>query len=201
MTMINKEVLKSTKPCADRWKNYLEFYSDFNGSFDEFLELDKISHDDKIWVAKKVLNKNQLVHFATLCAQSVVQIYNERYPHDKRISDCVEYLLTITDFSSLSNEQREKLIELRERSRAARAAAYATDAAARAAAYATDAAARAADAAAYATDVADAAAYAAYAAYAADDAARAAAYAARKTQQELNLKFLSAASKIVGEIK
>ena len=190
MTMINKEVLKSTKPCADRWKNYLEFYSDFNGSFDEFLELDKISHDDKIWVAKKVLNKNQLVHFATLCAQSVVQIYNERYPHDKRISDCVEYLLTITDFSSLSNEQREKLIELRERSRAARAAAYATDAAA-----------RAADAAAYATDVADAAAYAAYAAYAADDAARAAAYAARKTQQELNLKFLSAASKIVGEIK
>ena len=224
MIMINKEVLRSTNPCVERWKNYLEFYSEFNGPIDEFLDLDKISYDDKIWVARRVLNRNQLVYFAVLCAESVFHIYEDKYPSDKRISDCLSYMETIVDFSDLTNEQRDKLAVLRNDCWSARtyaAAAYAAaDAAAAAdatyavyaAAYAATYAVYAADAAVYAADAAAAAyaadaAAAAYAAAYAASAAYAAAYTAgavyaenkelvRENQRNLNLQFLKMAASL-----
>jgi hypothetical protein len=47
---ITREYLRSFEPCKDRWNNYLKHYSDFEGSFYEFLCLDKISIKDKHWV-------------------------------------------------------------------------------------------------------------------------------------------------------
>lgn len=47
---ITKEFLEGLNPCADRWKNYLKYYSDWTGSLAEFLELDKITTEDKLWV-------------------------------------------------------------------------------------------------------------------------------------------------------
>jgi hypothetical protein len=182
---INKELLKTFNPCSDRWKNFLEYYSNFNGSFDEFIDLENCSYDDKIWVARKVLNKNQLVHFGLLCAESVLSIFENKYPKDKRVGDCIRYLMTIDNFENITDKQREEILKHRSAADAAAdAAAYA--------AYAADAAAYAAyvdaaDAAYAAAYAADAAAYAAYAAYA---DAYADASAARKIQQELNLQFL-----------
>ena len=192
---INKDLLKTFNPCADRWKNFLEYYSEFNGSFDDFVDLDNCSYDDKIWVAKKVLSKNQLVHFGLLCAESVLSIFEDKYLNDTRVGDCLRYLMSIKDFNNITAQEKEKILEHRY---AAYAAAYAAvDAAADAAAYA---AADAADAAAYAAAAAaDAAAYAAAdaAADAADAAADAAAYAAaRKMQQGLNLELLKVAASL-----
>jgi len=208
MIIINKEVLKSTAPCVERWKNYLEHYCEFNGPFDDFLNLDKISYDDKIWVAKKVLNINQLVHFAILCAESVLNIYEIKYPNDKRISNYLVFIKTIVDFNSMTNEQRGKLRELRggvwqarnyAAADAADAAVYAADAADAAgyAGYAADADAANAVAAGYAAAVADAIAAghtaAVAAGYAAAFAADAVIAAARTDQQNLNLQFLKMA--------
>ena len=164
MIQINARKLRAMNPCRSRFDgNFLVHYPSFSGTWSEFLGLGKISYDDKIWVARRVLNKNQLIHFAVLCAQSVLSIYENRYPDDKRISDLINFMITIVDFSNLSNEQQEKLRELRS---AAAAAVYA------ACAVAADAAACAADAAC-AVD-------------AADDAAD----AARKIQKDLNISFL-----------
>ena len=139
---LNVEIIKNMNPCKSRFDdNFLVHYPKYDSNFEQFLSLDRIAYEDKIWVARRLLNKNQLVHFAVLCAQSVLSIYENKYPDDNRIKDCVEYLMTITDFSNLSNKQREKLIELREGTYQARRFAYAADAA---------------DAAAYAADAADA---------------------------------------------
>jgi hypothetical protein len=131
--IINKEILTKFKPCKDRFDNYLSNYPDFNGSFGDFLDLDKITYEDKIWVAKKVLNKNQLVHFGLLCAESVLNIFETKYPEDKRVGDCIRYLKSIPNFSDLSLEQKE---EIRKHKAAAYAAADAYDAYAAYAAYA-----------------------------------------------------------------
>ena len=60
--MITKQTIHDLKPCAERWKNYLENYSDFKGTFEEFLNLDKISYQDKICVSKKILKREALEH-------------------------------------------------------------------------------------------------------------------------------------------
>lgn len=164
---INKDVLKKLKPCTERYKNYLEHYAEFDGTFAEFLDLPLISYEDKIWVAKKMLSSKQLVRWAALCAQSVLHIFEDKYPNDKRPRECIDFLLS----------GREDKSELEKHKRAASTAAM--DAYAVAAAYAAAAAAvHAANTAA--ADAADAA----YAADAADAAV------ARKAQQSKTIEFL-----------
>ena len=107
--IINKEFLTKFSPCTKRFSNYLSNYPDFNSSFDDFLDLDKITYEDKIWVAKKVLNKNQMVHFGLLCAESVLDIFEAKYPEDKRVGDCIRYLKSIPDFSDLFLKQKEEI--------------------------------------------------------------------------------------------
>jgi hypothetical protein len=198
---INKDLLKSFNPCSDRYKNYLKYYSEFNGSFDEFLDLNNISYDDKIWVAIRILNKNQLVHFGLLCAESVLYIFEKKYPNDSSVRECIEYLMKIEDFSNLTEEIKQEIRSKRANaaSAAAAAASYASYAAASYAASAASAAASyAASYASYAVAAA-AAADATYAAAATADASYAVAAAdaasyARLNQKNLNIKFLKMAA-------
>ena len=64
---INTEKLKELKPCVGRFKNWLEHYSEFCGSFNEFLDLDKITYDDKIAAAyaddARLKQKNKNLEF------------------------------------------------------------------------------------------------------------------------------------------
>ena len=182
---LSKEVISKLNPCTDRWNNYLKHYENFTGSLDEFLELENISYSDKIWVGVRLLNKNQKVHFGLLCAQSVAELFNDKYPDDNRVNDLLNYMMKIEDFSNLTNDQVREIERL---ANAAYAAANAANAAANAANAAANAANAAANVAAYAAanvaaNAANAAAYAAYAAanvaaYAAANVAAYAAYAA-----------------------
>jgi len=106
---INKEFLKSLNPCADRYKVFLKHHGKFNGSFSEFMDLPNLDYEDKIWVAKRVLNKNQAVSWAILCAQSVVPVFEKEYPDDKRIRDCINFLKSIDDFNNLTYIERSEI--------------------------------------------------------------------------------------------
>lgn len=189
--IINKEIIGKFNPCKERFDNFIEQYPTFNGSFDEFLDLENITYEDKIWVAKKVLNKNQLVHFGILCAESVLNIFEAKYPEDKRVRNCIELLKSKKDFSILSSEEKEEIWKARNEARfaatyAADAATYAVHAATYAAyaAYAADHATYAVHAATHAVHAADAAAYVTYA------------YAAKKNQRNLNLEYLKMAASL-----
>lgn len=93
---------------------------------------------DIIEVVVPLLTLNQKVRFATLCARSVLYIFEEKYPDDKCPRDCLDFLDSIEDFESLTEEQREKLRKHRNDTAytAADTAYTAADAAAYAAAYA-----------------------------------------------------------------
>jgi hypothetical protein len=65
---VNKSVIANLEPCQDRLDNYLAHYSNFNGSILEFLDLEHISSTDKIWVAVRLLPREQLEYFAIDCA-------------------------------------------------------------------------------------------------------------------------------------
>jgi len=67
-SIINKEVIKSLNPCADRYENYIRYYSDFNGALENFLFLPEISHHDKLWVSLRLLPMELVEVFALDCA-------------------------------------------------------------------------------------------------------------------------------------
>lgn len=181
--IVNKDLIKEFKPCETRYRNYLTYYSEFNGSFEEFIDLENISYEDKIWLSKRVLNKNQLIKFGILCAESVQSIYNKKYLNNDRISNASSYLNTIIDFDDLSEDQLTKIKFLRKNAAVSTVATVAATYAAYA--YAADAA----TAAAYAAVAVAYAIYAVYAVYAAK-------MNNRKIQENLNLSFLKQVSKL-----
>jgi hypothetical protein len=176
--LINKDLIYKYNPCKNRMENFVNKYPHFKGSINEFLDLENISYDDKVWVAKKLLTKTQAVEWACLCAESVLHIFENRHPNDPRPRLAIEAARTKDEnINSTSNTE---------------AYAYAAAAAAaNAAAYA------AAAAAAYAAAAANAAAgayAAAYAAAGADAGANTAANAAaRQIQKNKNIELLKIA--------
>jgi hypothetical protein len=61
---INKYVIYKMNPCKDRFYNYLVHYSNFEGSLLEFLDLEHISPEDKIWVTIRLLPRELVEYFA-----------------------------------------------------------------------------------------------------------------------------------------
>lgn len=188
--MINKDYLKSLKPCEDRYSNYLDHYKDWSGSLEEFLNLDKLTHADRVWVFVRFIPKDKAVFFAADCAERVLHLYEATHPNDYRPRKAVE-AARLGDFAAADAAAY-----------AAAAAAAAADAAAYAyAAYAADADAYAAyAAAAYAARAADAA----RAAYAADAYAYAADASNKQSEQAAQLELMKkyareALAKIRGE--
>jgi len=177
---INKEVLKSLNPCADRYKHFLEHNADFDGSFNDFLDLPNVDYNDKVWVAEKALNKNQSACWATLCAESVVSIFEAKYPKDKRLSNCINFIKSINDFDNLTNAQ---VLELKRHISAARSATFAAH-------YAL----HTADATIEAAHAVYCALYTAYyALYAVNYAANSAVYATTAARDAINAALLAAA--------
>ena len=65
---INTQVIESLKPCADRLVVWRENYKDFDGDILEFLQLEKMSARDKIWVTVRVIPKFSVELCAIYCA-------------------------------------------------------------------------------------------------------------------------------------
>jgi len=188
---INKEVLKSLNPCDNRYEHFLEHHGEFSGSFNDFLDLTNVEYSYKIWVAVRVLTKNQLINWSILFAESVVHIFEDKHPDDKSLSDCINFLKTVNDFDNLTDTERKEIEKHMDIIRDYYAS-YAANATTLAAAYAVNAVHSACAAALTACVAADAVNYAARAANYATNAAFHATNAdgARNNQKELNIQFL-----------
>ena len=67
---INTEIIQTLKPCFGRYANWRVHYSDFDSDIIDFLSLDKITPQDKIWVAVRLLPNDLIEIFAIDCAFS-----------------------------------------------------------------------------------------------------------------------------------
>jgi hypothetical protein len=143
--MITLETIKALKPCKDRLDNYVKHYSEKSFTHGQFMGLKNITPEDKIWVALRLIPQAKLRFAAADIAESVLDIYEAKYPNDNRPRLAIE---------AARNGSADA-------ARAAAAHAAAAHAAADAYAARAAAAAHAAASAAYAADAARAAAAAA----------------------------------------
>jgi len=92
--MIDIKVIKNLYLSPDRFKNYLDNYKEFEGSLEEFFKLDKILFQDKIWVAFRILTKEQVRKSLGFIAETVLYLYESKYPNDLRPRKAVELAKT-----------------------------------------------------------------------------------------------------------
>ena len=174
--------IKSHSPCRDGWEKLLKSLGktksdDTAVTFSYIAENNNAS--DALWCLRVLGDKykRERLYLVAEIAESVVHIYNEKYPDDNRVNDGIQ---AIKDYADM----RISLEDLKTKRNAAAAAAAYAAAVPYAAAVADDAY------AAYAAAAADAAyAYAADAAYA-YSAAAAADAAEREKQKNLIRKWL-----------
>jgi len=160
MKKVTKEFLIEKKACI----NGYEWWCENCQGLSNVEQIKKLMYGPDInwasWLIVRIFNTKQKQSYAIFAALQVIDIFEKKYPKDKRPRNAIKAAIEVLKKSTVKNKK----------------AAYAAADAAAAAAYAADAAAYAAAAA---DAAADAAAYAAYAAaYAAAAAAAAAAYTA-----------------------
>jgi hypothetical protein len=94
--------------------------------------------DWMLWYLSKTIDRKRVVYLAALCAETVVDIYEKKYPNDSRVRDCIQ---ACKDWSNnkISLDELEKYRNAAARAAAARADAFAAFAAAFVASAAADA--------------------------------------------------------------
>ena len=189
MEKITLEDIKKLDPCRSGYENLVKYYPDFDMTMVEFLELEHIPHNDKAWLIRRMVDVNILKWWSLECAKSVAHIYNEKYPNDNRVNECLkankDFLLGLISLDELLIKRRAcDYVVAVSVSASSYAAAAVSDASY--AASATSDAAYTSDAYAY-----DAAAYASAAyAYDASDASNASYTYAEKDQWNINFMLL-----------
>jgi hypothetical protein len=182
---ITSKKIRALDPCNDGWKWYSKNASHITDLKKLLRVVDAKNSDWCRWLFTRLMTKKQRIEIAVFSAKQVLDVYERRYPNDKRPRDAINAAKAV-----LKNDTEEN-----------RSAAYA---AAYAAYYAADAV-DAARTAAHAADAAYAAAYAANAARAVNSASAAAnaaaAYAAnaaknkKKIREKIYLKAVSILNK------
>ena len=172
---ITAKKIKSLKACDDGYEWYIKNGS--NNLLDTLLRVNVVNPLWARWLFVNLMNVKQKREIAIFCAEQVINIFEKKYPNDKRPRNAIKAAKAVLKNNTAKNRKL------------AAAAAHAAYAAYVAAAYAD------ADAAAYAAYAAYAAAAYADAAYAANAAA---AYAVKKALQE---KIIRKAVKILDRKK
>lgn len=129
--IINLAVIKSFNPCKDGLENFIKHHKDFSGTPIELLDLENVSLSDKLWLLSRedFIPENDLHELACKFAESVLHIYEKKYPNDLRPRKAIEAKRKFIK-GEISKD------ELDAARAAARDAAWAARAAARAAAWA-----------------------------------------------------------------
>ena len=89
-TTLSVKTIQALNPCNDRFKNYLNFYKDKEFTVKQFMGLKNITHGDKLWVAFRLMTREQAVNTAHDIASLVLDIFEKRYPGDLRVRECLE---------------------------------------------------------------------------------------------------------------
>jgi hypothetical protein len=82
--MINLTKIKKLKPCEDSLNNYIKFYGDRNFTPKQFMGLKNITHEEKLWVAFRLVPNNFIGKATGEMARSVLYLYEKEYPNDRR---------------------------------------------------------------------------------------------------------------------
>ena len=116
---ITDDIIKALKPCADRYENFTNNYPTYSGWAADFLSLENIDYDDKVWVMSRLMTKAQNLSWAVSCAYSVLPIFEKEFPDDTRPRELLKYMSSLKDCDNVSREDLNILVELRKSADAA----------------------------------------------------------------------------------
>ena len=147
---ISKSVIETLNPCKDRFDACVEHYGDREFTTRQFMGLKHVVQSDKLWVAFRLMPKENIALAAADIAESVLHLYESEYPNDDRPRKAIEAARSGDAEKAIADADAAAKVAYANAVNAVNAAAAyaAADAAAYAAAYATAASA----AAAYAAD-------------------------------------------------
>jgi len=87
------ESIDKFNPCKSGRDNLIKHYGDkFNMTMEEFLSIENVSYDDKVWYATKVINIKTLQQWSVECAEFVLDNFESVYPNNTRVRDCLEVI-------------------------------------------------------------------------------------------------------------
>lgn len=87
---INTEIIRALNLCESGFNNYLNHYSKFDGTIEDFILLGNISYSDKVCVFTRLATKKQNVKWALLCASKVLSLFETECPNDDRPRKALE---------------------------------------------------------------------------------------------------------------
>ncbi len=92
--MINTKIISELNPCTNRFDNWKKHY-DSNTlakpmSYAQFLGLRNITHDDKMWVCFRLMDKSLLRFASADIAELGLPIFEKAYPNDLRPRQAIE---------------------------------------------------------------------------------------------------------------
>lgn len=87
---INKNIIEKLNPHKDIYDNFLKHYSNKTFTKQQFMGLKKITHQDKLWVAFRLMPKESIKLASADIAESVLPIYENVYPKDLRPRKAIE---------------------------------------------------------------------------------------------------------------
>lgn len=102
--LITTDKVKELNPCDDRFDNFTNEYPDYSGTLRDFIKLDKITYDDKVWVFTRLLDKDTLVKWSIKCAYSVKYIYDNEMK-DGKLDYVFNTLNNIENFNNMSESE------------------------------------------------------------------------------------------------
>jgi hypothetical protein len=84
--------IKDCKPCENGWEKLISYYKP--SSLDEEISIKEIIKsnglDDAIWALRAVDDTEALTLLSIDLAESVLHIYEKRFPGDMRVCDCID---------------------------------------------------------------------------------------------------------------
>jgi len=108
--IITNDIIAGMLPSQDFNNAYLTYYTDQEHPISEFLKLDKITYNHKIFVMAKIINKLQALVWAVRCAESVINVYESVHPDDLQVKQALVYMKSLSISKPLTAEQINKLI-------------------------------------------------------------------------------------------
>lgn len=138
MKVINLATIKALNPCKDRRENYIKFYKNREFTPKQFMGLKHITHKDKVWVAFRLMPKDNIKLAAADIAESVLHLYENKFPNDLRPRKAIEAARTGTKEEALTAAYAAYASYADSAVNTAAYAAYAAYAAATASAYAAE---------------------------------------------------------------
>lgn len=147
--IFSKTSIAKLNPCKYRFYNFIAKYKNKKFTSHQFMGLKHITHQDKLWVAFRMMPKESVPKAAADIAESVLHIYESVYPEDLRPRKAIEAarngIGNTADAATSAACAGASTTPASTAYAAAYAATYAALTAAYAAAYATSAAVTAAD--------------------------------------------------------